>query len=144
MRVSKGVAATAAAVLLAGCQTLNSVAGVVTGSDEGKGAEPGAAGVTSPAAVAASPAAPAATSLSGMSADTLRSLWGEPTLKRNEGEAQLWQYGGTGNCTLLVYLYPGGTALTVTHAEAVPGGADDAAVEACAKAAGKPSLKPVS
>jgi hypothetical protein len=75
-----------------------------------------------------------------MTGDALRSAWGEPTLKRSEPGAELWQYGGTGGCTLLVYLYAG----TITHAEAVPGGADEAAVAACAKASGKPPLKPIS
>lgn len=82
----------------------------------------------------------------GMSGETLRALWGEPSLKRTETGAEMWQYGGGGaTCTLLVYLYPSAAnTLAVTHAEAVPGGADEATIAACAKAAGKPPLKPIS
>jgi hypothetical protein len=127
-----------AAFVLAGCQTLNSITGP---SEPAQGAEP-TTGEGAADAAATSPAATGA-ALAGMSAENLRALWGEPTLKRSEGDAQMWQYGGTG-CALLIYLYPGATTLTVTHAEAVPGGPDAAAVEACAKASGKPSLKPVS
>ena len=69
---------------------------------------------------------------------------GEPSLKRKDLGSELWQYAGKG-CTLLIYLYPSsGGGMTVSHAEAVPGGSDDAAIDACAKAAGKPSIKPVS
>ena len=120
-----------AAAALAGCQTLSSVVG--SGSDA-------QTEETAPPAPPAPTAAPASASLAGMAGDTLRSLWGEPTLKRTEPGAEMWQYGGTGGCTLIVYLYAG----TVTHAEAVPGGADEAAIAACAKASGKPPLKPIS
>jgi hypothetical protein len=137
MRAYNGLA-TIAAVLLAGCQTLNGITGA---SEPAQSSEPSAGEGTAPATMMSPPATGAA--LAGMSADNLRALWGEPTLKRSEGDAQMWQYGGSG-CALLIYLYPGATALTVTHAEAVPGGPDAAAVEACAKASGKPSLKPVS
>ena len=102
-------------------------------------APPTAIGTTGNAGTAANPA------LSGMSGDTLRSLWGEPTLKRAETGAELWQYSGQGGCTLLVYLYSSaGSAMIVSHAEASPGGADEAAIAACAKASGKPPLKPIS
>jgi len=81
--------------------------------------------------------------LAGMTSEALRSAWGEPALKRTENGAELWQYGG-GGCAVLVYFYPAGTTWTVSHAEAVPGGADETAIDACAKAAGKPPLKPTS
>ena len=123
--------AAVAAGLLAGCQTLSGVVGSDAKTEETPSPAPPA-----PAAVSA----PANASMAGMTGDTLRSLWGDPTLKRTESGAELWQYGGSGGCTLLVYLYSG----TVTHAEAVPGGADEAAVVACAKASGKPPLKPIS
>lgn len=118
------------ALTLAGCQTLSSVVG--SGSD----AKPEAIAPAAPAPAAA----PANASMMGMTGEALRSLWGEPTLKRTEPGAEMWQYGGTGGCTLLVYLY----ADAVAHAEAVPGGADEAAIAACAKASGKPLLRPVS
>lgn len=133
---------------IAGCQTINDVANSVTG--------PGSVNNTQPEAsapdIVAAPTGPAATEprtaalsggLAGMTADALRAAWGEPVLKRAESGSELWQYGGP-DCSLLLYLYPGvGSAMTVSHAEAVPGGADEAAISACAKAAGKPSLKPI-
>ncbi|MCE9524139.1 MAG: hypothetical protein K8S25_17105 [Alphaproteobacteria bacterium] len=130
---------------VAGCQTLNDVTSSVTGNDDRKSPDV----VQAPAVVGGQTAAPTKSAavvggLVGQSATGLRAAWGEPTIKRHEANAELWQYGGA-SCTLLVYLYPGASdALTVSHAEAVPGGADEAAVEACAKAAGKPSLKPIS
>lgn len=132
MRASRFGVAIAFVLALGGCQTLNDA---VSGSDS---AVPDAPVLAAPPPTAV--AAPSTGSLRGMSGDTLRSLWGEPSLKRAEPGAELWQYGGTGGCTLLVYLYSG----TVTHAEAVPGGADEASVTACAKASGKPPLKPIS
>jgi hypothetical protein len=137
MRSVHACVATIAAALLSGCQTLNDVVG------SSPSREPAPAESVMPAAppaVAPSGGAISTSGLAGMSADGLRSAWGEPTLKRTETGAELWQYSGTGGCTLLVYVYSG----AVTHAEAVPGGASDAAVSACAKAAGKPSLRPVS
>lgn len=127
------VAAVMLALPLAGCQTLNDV----VGSGSSRENPPPAAAAPAPAPVGG----PISTGgLRGMSADALRSAWGEPSLKRSETGAEMWQYAGTGNCTLLVYVYSG----AVTHAEAVPGGTSDQAVEACARASGKPSLKPVS
>jgi hypothetical protein len=136
----------ALAIAVAGCQTLNDVAGVVgVGSKDGGTAEGTAPKPAAQTAALPGGAAPTGAALSGMTADNLRSLWGEPTLKRTEPGAELWQYGGSGGCTLLIYLYPGASdAMTVSRAEAVPGGADEASVAACAKAAGKPPLTPVS
>lgn len=128
------VAAALPSLLLAGCQALNDVVG--------SGSSRESATPTTAAAPAPAPAGgPISTGgLRGMSADALRSAWGEPSLKRAETGVEMWQYAGTGNCTLLVYVYSG----AVTHAEAVPGGTSEQAVEACARASGKPSLKPVS
>ena len=130
---------------ISGCQTMHSVTNVFSGSSKDEAA---AAAPAAPTAVAAvDPSAPGPSTkngLSGTSSDALRAAWGEPSLKRTDNGAEMWQYAGS-SCTLLVYLYPGASAgLSVTHAEAVPGGADEAAVNACAKASGKPSLKPVS
>ena len=81
----------------------------------------------------------------GMTGDALRDAWGEPSIKRTENGAELWQYGSGRSCTLLVYLYPNSSsAMAVSHAEALPGGTDEAALATCAKAAGKPPLKPIS
>lgn len=123
---------------IAGCQTV--------GLGGNEPSEPATLSAPPPVAPSAATNAPAASNgLVGMTGDALRSAWGEPSLKRAETGAELWQYGGQGNCTLLVYLYsnaPG--VMTVTHAEAVPGGSNEAAVADCAKAAGKPPLKPIS
>jgi hypothetical protein len=146
MRLSALMALGAVALCAGGCQTLNDVASVVSGPSRASDAPQAPDATQAPVVSASAAVAPSRASggLKGMSADGLRSAWGEPTLKRAENGAELWQYGGSG-CTLLIYLYPGASnAMTVSHAEAVPGGADDASVAACAKAAGKPSLSPVS
>ena len=129
----------ALSLALAGCQTM--------GLSGDTPSEPAAAAST-PAPTAAAPAAPAATAASngivGMTGEALQAAWGEPSLKRTETGTEMWQYGGRGNCTLLVYFYANASSvMTVKHAEAVPGGADEAAIANCAKAAGKPSLKPI-
>lgn len=144
MRTVSALLLTVAGVAISGCQTLHSVTGVFSsGSSTGDSTAPAPAAANA-AAPTTSASEPAKGGLKGMSSDALRSAWGEPSLKRGENGAEMWQYAGS-NCTLLIYLYPGaGSGLTVSHAEAVPGGADDAAVTACAKAAGKPSLKPIS
>lgn len=129
----------AVSLLLAGCQTMG------LGGDAP--AEPAAAPMPPPAALAPGPSvAPGATNgIIGMTGEALRAAWGEPTLKRNETGAELWQYGGHGTCTLLVYFYANAAnVMMVTHAEAVPGGSDEATLANCAKAAGKPPLKPIS
>lgn len=137
MRAIAMVATIAAAMALAACQTL----GLTSSS-------PATSEGASPAAPAAAVVAPAATSskagLAGTTSEALLAAWGEPTLKRSDNGVELWQYRAT-NCTLLIYLYPGaGSGWTVSHAEAVPGGADEAAIQDCAKAAGKSPLKPIS
>ena len=135
------LAVVTAALALNACQTVSDITGGSSApADEPKLTPPVAAQPMAPVANAAS-----ATGWTGMTADALRSAWGEPSLKRTETGAELWQYGGGGTCTLLVYLYANASSvMTVTRAEAVPGGADDAAVTTCAKAAGKPPLKPIS
>ena len=137
MRTTTMAATVAAATALAGCQTLG-----LTSS--------------SPAPESASPPAPAELiapsgtvskgrgGMAGTTSEALLAAWGEPTLRRSDNGVELWQYRAA-NCTLLVYLYPGaGSTWTISHAEAVPGGADEAAIETCAKAAGKTPLKPIS
>lgn len=137
-----------ATLLLAGCQTVNSAWNSVT--------SPGTPATTEqpvsppPASAQSAMAAPAtapgmtSSSLMGQTGESLHALWGEPTLKRKDLGSELWQYAGKG-CTLLIYLYPASSGdLTVSHAEAVPGGSDEAAISVCAKAAGKPPLKPIS
>lgn len=133
------VLAAVAALSLVGCQTVNDL----TGGSSAPVEAPKTA-LPAPAPMPAAPVAPA-TGMIGMTADALRAAWGDPSLKRNETGAELWQYGDGGNCTLLVYLYANASnVMTVTYAEAVPGGSDEAVVAACAKTAGKPPLKPIS
>ena len=130
------------ALALGGCQSLG-----VGGSDDVPAPE---LTVTAPppalTAPAVAPAPSANSGLIGMTADALKSFWGEPSLRRKEAGAELWQYGGGGTCALLVYLYANSASnvMTVTHAEAVPGGSDEATVATCAKAARMPPLKPIS
>jgi hypothetical protein len=146
MRLGAVSLAALLAICLAGCQTLNEVTSAISGPSNGsvQPTEPAPETVAPTSPAVANARAASATGLAGMTADGLRAAWGEPTLKRSETGAELWQYGSS-NCTLLIYFYPGaGNAMTVSRAEAVPGGADDAAVTACARAVGKPSLKPVS
>jgi len=148
MRLGATLLTAGLAICIAGCQTLNDVTNSITSSGESSSSAQSPERAPEPAAPA-NPAAAGArvasnAGLAGMTADGLRSAWGEPTLTRHESGAELWQYGSS-NCTLLIYLYPGaGNAMTVSRAEAVPGGADEQAVTACAKAAGKPPLKPIS
>lgn len=42
--------------------------------------------------------------LMGKDPGALRSRMGEPSLLRKEGDAQVWQYAGTG-CVVFLYLY---------------------------------------
>lgn len=137
----------AAAFALAGCQTVNSALDTI-GAGGGTQAEVQGSAPPPPAesqlAMVAPSRQPGSGALAGQSADAMLSLWGEPSLKRKDLGAELWQYTSK-SCTLLVYLYPNAAgAMTVSHAEAVPGGTDEAALTACAKAAGRPSPKPIS
>ena len=143
----KNLSLAIATLLLAGCQTVNGAWNSVTSADTtARPQEPGLPAAPSgpQTAMGAPPAGAATASLNGQTSESLNALWGEPTLKRKDLGSELWQYAGKG-CTLLVYLYPAnGGAMTVNHAEAVPGGSDEAAILACAKAAGKPPIKPIS
>jgi hypothetical protein len=124
---------------LVGCQTM----GLSGGGSNEPATDLTAPRVAAPQATNIAPAA--STGLIGMTGEALRAAWGDPALKRTETGAEMWQYGGQGNCTLLVYLYANASSvMAVTHAEAVPGGSAEPAVANCAKAAGKPPLKPIS
>jgi hypothetical protein len=133
-----------AAVALAGCQTVNTTwSGITSDTPSTASPAPPAAPSPPPQTAMATPSSPA-TSLSGQSGEALQALWGEPSLKRKDLGSEMWQYAGKG-CTVLVYLYPtSGGVLTVNHAEAVPGGKSEDAIATCAKAAGKPPIKPTS
>ena len=52
----------------------------------------------------------------GLSEAELRTAFGDPTLLRRDGVAQLWQYAGIG-CVLHVFLYEDQGAYRVTYAE---------------------------
>jgi len=129
-----------------GCQTINNFTGM--------GGETPVAPAPAPAIVAAEPApvAPAAAvskaavTLKGMDSAAVMSLWGEPVLRRKDIGSELWTYNkGGAKCSVLLYLYPSSDGrMTVKRSEAVPGGADESAVDACAKSNNLASLKPVS
>lgn len=133
--------AIAIAAALTGCQTIGDATGM--GRSE-QIQNPPAAALAEP--VTASTGASANNALAGMGAERLVSLWGEPARKRKDIGSELWQYGnGQSKCSVLVYVYPlAGGPLTVSHAEAVPGGMDEVIVANCAKSNGLPPLKPVS
>ena len=63
---------------------------------------------------------PEPTSLMGMLPTDITNLLGEPSLKRSDAPAQLWQYR-TASCALNLFLYPtaGPSSLSVSHYEAV-------------------------
>ncbi len=130
--------------LLAGCQTIGNLTSMGSMPPDAVASPALAAPVVADEASAAGVKNEVA--LSGMSAETLRGYWGEPTLKRRDVGSELWQYGtGKGQCSVLLYFYPApGGVLTVSHAEAVPGGPDPVAIAKCAAANQLPSLKPVS
>lgn len=142
------IALLVATAALAGCQTVNSTWSSITSQDAPASTQPAQEQPppSAPQTAMVTPSSPRGTpgTLKGQTSEALQALWGEPSLKRKDLGSELWQYAGKG-CTLLIYLYPSsGGGMTVSHAEAVPGGSDDAAIDACAKAAGKPSIKPVS
>ncbi|NMJ41238.1 hypothetical protein GWK16_08305 [Roseomonas sp. JC162] len=64
---------------------------------------------------AGAPAAAAA--LLGARAEDMRRMLGEPSLRRPEGEAEIWLYEGA-DCRLDVVLYPERGAMVVAHAAA--------------------------
>lgn len=129
------------ATALTGCQTIGDVTGM--GRSE-QVQSPSTAALAEP--VTAPPGTAASNALAGMGTERLLSLWGEPSRKRKDIGSELWQYGnGQSKCSVLVYVYPlAGGPMTVSHAEAVPGGMDEAIVANCAKSNGLPPLKPVS
>jgi len=131
---------------VSGCQTINSVTGM--GGDTPAAPAPAPAIVTAePAPVApAASVAKGAVTLKGLDSAAVMSLWGEPALRRKDIGSELWTYNkGGAKCSVLLYLYPSGDGrMTVKRSEAVPGGADESAVDACAKTNNLASLKPVS
>ena len=141
------IALVIACALLAGCQTVNSTWSSISGpssSSTSAPAEPQRAPAPQTAMVTPRAGAGTPGSLKGQTGEALHAMWGEPSLKRKDLGSELWQYAGKG-CTVLVYLYPSNSGvLTVNHAEAVPGGKSEEAIATCAKAAGKPPIKPTS
>ncbi|MBR0681051.1 hypothetical protein GXW74_11175 [Roseomonas eburnea] len=71
----------------------------------------------------------AAALLLGARAEQMRRMLGDPTLRRPEGEAEIWLYEAP-NCRLDVILYPEGGALVVGHASARAHGAAEGVTEA--------------
>ena len=141
MRVSAILCLTISVACITGCQTIGDITN--SGGHPDATATPAAAAIVAP--VAAPPVANTNGSFVGMGTDKLRALWGDPVLTRKDIGVELWTYGGKNKCSVLVYFYPSADgALMAARAEAVPGGADEATVAACAKANDLPSLKPIS
>lgn len=65
----------------------------------------------------ASVSLPARTTIIGRDTAYLKSLIGEPSLKRTEQGAELWQYQSA-SCVALFYLYESEGRFTVTHYDA--------------------------
>jgi hypothetical protein len=98
-----------------------------------------------PATARARGSAPPATAdaLMGVTADQLRRMLGEPSIRRPEGPAEVWLYEAPA-CRLDVILFAEGAALVVGHAAArALGGADGVTESACLSAiAGAPAPTP--
>lgn len=65
----------------------------------------------------------AATQLLGLAPEALRQRLGEPSLRRAEGDAEIWLYAGTA-CALDLILYPAAGRLRVAQASARASGAE--------------------
>jgi hypothetical protein len=84
----------------------------------------------------------AATALVGASADQMRRMLGDPSLRRAEGEAEIWLYEAS-PCRLDVILYAQGGALVVAHAAARAHGPEGVTESACLSAiATAPNVMP--
>lgn len=76
-----------------------------------------------PVLVDATPMPVSAPQLLGLGPEPLRRWLGEPSLRRAEGEAEVWLYAGPA-CALDLVLYPQGGRLRVAHASARANGAE--------------------
>ncbi|MEO3470983.1 hypothetical protein AAFN86_03885 [Roseomonas sp. CAU 1739] len=85
----------------------------------------------------------AAAALVGVTADHLRRMLGEPSIRRPEGTAEVWLYEAPA-CRLDVILFAEGSSLVVGHAAArAVGGADGVTEAACLGAmAAAPAARP--
>lgn len=63
----------------------------------------------------------AASALLGASPDAVRAALGEPSLRREEGPAQVWLYAG-GGCQIDIVMYPSEAGPRVAHVQARAGG----------------------
>ena len=72
----------------------------------------------------------AAAALLGTRAEEMRRMLGEPSLRRPEGEAEIWLYEAA-DCRLDVVLYPERGAMVVAHAAARAQGAAAVTEAAC-------------
>ncbi|WP_236033936.1 hypothetical protein [Belnapia mucosa] len=76
-----------------------------------------------PVLVDAAPVPAAAPQLLGLGPEPLRRWLGEPSLRRAEGDAEVWLYAGPA-CALDLVLYPQGGRLRVAHASARASGTE--------------------
>jgi hypothetical protein len=76
-----------------------------------------------PASFPSSPPSPgsAAAQFLGAGPEAVRRRLGEPSLRRAEGQAEIWLYAGA-SCALDLVLYPGDAGLRIAHAAARAGG----------------------
>lgn len=108
-----------------------------------RSAVPPAVAVASPPAAVPRPGAPrvrgaappaAASALLGVTAEQLRRMLGEPSIRRPEGAAEVWLYEAPA-CRLDVILHAEGNALIVGHAAArALGGGESVTEAACLSA----------
>ena len=86
---------------------------------------PAALPPAAPALLAAAPGRQpaAATQLLGLAPEALRQRLGEPSLRRTEGDAEIWLYAGAA-CALDLILYPAAGRLRVAQASARASGAE--------------------
>ncbi|TDH63386.1 hypothetical protein E2C06_05985 [Dankookia rubra] len=84
-----------------------------------------------------------ASELLGAGPGALRRWLGEPTLRRPEGNSEVWLYAGTG-CALDLVLYPAAHGLSVAHAAARAQGAEKRTEAGClGEIAGARQARPI-
>jgi hypothetical protein len=71
--------------------------------------------------------------VAGLSAQQLRTAFGEPAFMRNDGKTEIWRYDGAA-CKAFFFLYPGDAGLNVRHVETIPRGQTIAADSNCLNA----------
>jgi hypothetical protein len=68
--------------------------------------------------------------INGLSAESVRTAFGEPAFVRKDSGVELWRYDGP-TCRAFFFLYPNGSSHTVRHVETLPRGTAMPADLAC-------------